>query len=111
MITERDIVIISVDRSDPEVVLVNTSVDLLHCPIRLSKAMLRSLGYSVYRPQKIKPMVHAVVLRHAERHGGTIPFGGIVVDAGDIEGLPFNPVAKTRGDSPGSNSSGADTSH
>lgn len=94
MVTERDIVIISVDRSDPDIILVNTSVDLLHCPIRLPKALLRSLGYTVYRPQKIKPIVHAVILRQAARHGGVVPFGGISVDVGDIEGLPFNPVAK-----------------
>lgn len=96
MLTEKDIVIISVDRSNPDVVLVNTSVDLLHCPIRLSKPMLRSLGYTVYRPQKIKPIVHAVVFRQIERNGGKVPFGGIVVDEGDTEDLPFNPVAKSR---------------
>jgi hypothetical protein len=93
MLTERDIVIISVDRSDPDVILVNTSVDLLHCPVRLPKALLRSLGYTVYRPQKIKPVVHAVILRQAGRHGGKIPLGGINVDVLDVEGLPFNPVA------------------
>ena len=95
MITERDIVIISVDRSDSDVILVNTSVDLLHCPIRLPKTLLRSLGYTVYRPAKIKPIVHAVVLRHAERNGGKIPLGGISVEPDDTAGLPFNPVAKS----------------
>ncbi|MDA8205906.1 MAG: hypothetical protein M0Z36_07545 [Thermaerobacter sp.] len=101
LLTEKDIVIISVDRSDPEMVVVNTSVDLVHCPIRMPKAMLRSLGYTVYRPVKLKPIVHAVVFRQAERHGGKIPFGGITVDPEDIQELPFNPVAKSPVDNTG----------
>ncbi|NMP21305.1 hypothetical protein [Sulfobacillus harzensis] len=92
--TDKDIVIISVDRSDPEVVLVNTTVDFLHCPIRFSKALLRSLGYTVYRPQKLKPIVHAAVWRHIARHGEKKLLGGFSVDDGDVEGLPPNPVAR-----------------
>ena len=111
MITERDIVIMSVDRSQPDIVLVNTAVDFLHCPIRLPKVMLRSLGYTVYRPQKIKPIIHAVVMRQAARHGGEIPLGGISVDPEDVEGLPFNPVAKARDDSNGSGSTGGGALH
>lgn len=99
MFTDRDIVIMSVDRSQPDTILVNTAVDFLHCPIRLPKPMLRSLGYTVYRPQKIKPLVHAVIFRQAERHGGQLPLGGITVQADDVKGLPFNPVAKSRVDS------------
>ena len=68
MFTARDIVIMSVDRSQPDIILVNTAVDFLHCPIQLSKSMLRTLGYTVYRPQKIKPLIHAVIFRQAERH-------------------------------------------
>lgn len=102
MFTERDIVIMSVDRSSPDVILVNTAVEFLHCPIRFSKAMLRSLGYTVYRPQKIKPIVHAVVFRQAARHGGKLPLGGITVDIDDVEGLPVNPVAKSRDSNTGS---------
>lgn len=93
MLTEKDIVIISVDRSKPDEVLVNTTVDLLHCPIRFSKELLRSLGYTVYRPQKLKPVVYAAVFREAVRAGGKIPLGGFVVAPDDREGLPVNPVA------------------
>lgn len=92
--TERDIVIISVDRSESDIILVNASVDLLHCPIRFPKSLLRELGYTVYRPQKLKPIIHAVVFRHVERHGGQMPLGGIDVAEGDLEGLPPNPVSK-----------------
>lgn len=84
----------SVDRSQPDLVLVNTAVDFLHCPIRLPKETLRSLGYKVYRPQKLKPFINAVVFRHAARNGGKIPLGGITLDPDDVEGLPFNPAAK-----------------
>ncbi len=104
MFTARDIVIMSVDRSQPDIILVNTAVDFLHCPIQLSKSMLRTLGYTVYRPQKIKPLIHAVIFRQAERHGGQIPLGGITVQADDLQGLPFNPVAKSRDGSTGSES-------
>ncbi len=92
--TERDIVIMSVDRSQPDVVLVNTAVEFLHCPIRFPKETLRGLGYTVFRPQKLKPIIHAVIFRHIARHGGKLPLGGIVLDADDIEGLPPNPVKK-----------------
>ncbi len=91
--TEKDIVIVSVDRSDPDIVLVNTAVEFLHCPVRMPKAALRALGYKAYRPVKLKSIVNAVILRHAERHGGKIPLGGIVLDPDDIEGLPPNPTA------------------
>ncbi|PSR20968.1 MAG: hypothetical protein C7B45_12735 [Sulfobacillus acidophilus] len=106
--TERDIVIISVDRSEPDLILVNTSVDLLHCPVRLPKALLRSLGYTVYRPQKIKPVVYAAILRQAHRHGGKIPLGGFNVDVDDVEGLPFNPVAAKPADNSRSDNRGED---
>lgn len=92
--TERDIVIVSVDRSNPDIVLVNTAVEFLHCPVKMPKATLRALGYKVYRPVKIKPIVNAVVMRHAARNGGKIPLGGIVLDPDDLEGLPPNPAAK-----------------
>lgn len=94
--TDRDIVIISVDRSESDVILVNTSVELLHCPIRLPKDLLRALGYTVYRPQKLKPIIHAVIFRHVERNGGKMPLGGITVAPDDTDGLPFNPVAAAR---------------
>lgn len=87
-----DIVILSVDRSDPDVVRVNTSVDLLHCPLTLPKAALKQLGYHVYRPQKLKPIIHAVIERQIARHGGTLPLGGVVLDEDDLEGLPVNPA-------------------
>lgn len=93
MMKETDIVIISVDRSDPEMVVVNASVDLLHCPLRLPKATLKSLGYTTFRPQKLKPLIYAVIRRHINRHGGTMPLGGIALDPADIEGLPINPQA------------------
>ncbi len=92
MVTEKDIVIISVDRSDPEVVLVNTTVEFLHCPVRFSKQLLRDLGYTVYRPQKIKPIVHAAIRRQVQRNGGKVPLGGFEVS--DAEGLPPNPVVR-----------------
>lgn len=94
--TERDIVIMSVDRSQPDVIVVNTAVDFLHCPLRLPKATLRQLGYTVYRPQKLKPLVHALVFREYERLGQKVPLGGITLDPDDVEGLPFNPVSSMR---------------
>jgi hypothetical protein len=93
-VTEKDIVIISVDRSQTDEVVINTAVEFLHCPIRVPKEVLRSLGYTVYRPQKLKTFVHAVVFRQAARHGGKIPLGGIEVTADDLEGLPMNPLAR-----------------
>ncbi|AEJ40610.1 hypothetical protein TPY_2450 [Sulfobacillus acidophilus TPY] len=90
---DTDIVIISVDRSDPEVVIVNTSVDLLHCPIRFSKEGLKQLGYTVFRPQKLKPIIYAAIYRQIERNHGRVPLGGFSVEIDDFEGLPYNPVA------------------
>lgn len=98
--TERDIVIMSVDRSKPDEILVNTAVEFLHCPLRLPKSALRELGYTVYRPQKIKPIVHALILRQVERHGGKLPLGGITLAEGDLEGLPKNPVVRATRTSP-----------
>ncbi|MCY0878336.1 MAG: hypothetical protein OWU84_05295 [Firmicutes bacterium] len=98
--TEKDIVIVSVDRSRADMVIINTAVEFLHCPIRVPKEVLRALGYTVFRPQKLKPFVHAVVFRQAARHGGQIPLGGIEITADDLEGLPVNPMARaSSGDS------------
>jgi hypothetical protein len=91
---ESEIVIMSVDRSDPEVVVVNASVELLHCPIRFSKDALKKLGYTVYRPQKLKQVIYAAVLREVARRGGQVPLGGFQVGADDLEGLPSNPVQR-----------------
>lgn len=92
--TDKDIVILSVDRSQPDIVRVNTTVEFLHCPIRFSKSLLRELGYTVYRPQKLRPIVQAAIRRQVERQGGQLPLGGFHVDDGDSEGLPTNPFAR-----------------
>lgn len=92
--TDRDIVIMSVDRSEADTILVNTAVEFLHCPIYFPKELLRSLGYTVYRPQKLKPIIYATVYRHVERNGGKLPMGGIRLSPDDIEGLPQNPVQR-----------------
>jgi hypothetical protein len=86
-----DIVVISVDRSDPEKVIANTSVDLIHCRITMPKAVLKKLNYYVFRPQALKPIIYALIERQAARHGGTIPIGGIILSADDLDGLPVNP--------------------
>lgn len=85
------IVVMSVDRSDPVVVRINTAVDLLHCPIAIPKSLLKSMGYSVFRPKPLTPMIHAVIERHIARHGGKMPLGGITVEEDDREDLPINP--------------------
>jgi hypothetical protein len=84
-------VIMSVDRSPEDEVLINTTVDLLHCPIRFSKAGLRRLGYQAFRPVLLKPVVLAAVEREVARRG-KIPLGGFSVGADDLEGLPPNPT-------------------
>lgn len=84
------VVILSVDRSPADHVLVNTSVDLLHCPIRFEKTGLKQLGYSVYRPQILKPLILAAVDREYQRRG-KVPLGGFHVTAQDLEGLPLGP--------------------
>jgi hypothetical protein len=84
------IVIVSVDRSQEDTVVVNTTVDLLHCPVRFSKEGLRQLGYHAYRPVLLKPVVTAAVEREVARRG-RIPLGGFTVAADDMEGLPPNP--------------------
>lgn len=86
-----DIVIMNVDRTDAEWIKINASVDLLHCPITASKAGLKKLGYQVYRPVPLKPLVYAVVERQMARNGGKLPLGGILVTEEDLEGLPSNP--------------------
>lgn len=86
-----DIVLLSVDRSNPDVVIINTSVDLMHCRITADKAALKRLGYYVYRTQLLKTLARAIVERQIARHGGTLPLGGIRLTEDDIEGLPPNP--------------------
>ncbi|MHB1954771.1 MAG: hypothetical protein ACYCOU_13580 [Sulfobacillus sp.] len=86
-----DIVVISVDRSDPEKVVANTSVDLIHCRITMPKRALKKLDYYVYRPQALKPLIYAIIEREAARHGGSIQVGGISLNEDDLEGLPVNP--------------------
>lgn len=83
-------VIMSVDRSPEDYVLVNTAVDLLHCPIRFEKAALKQLGYTAFRPAVLKPLVLAAVEREVARQG-KIPLGGFVVRADDVRDLPMNP--------------------
>ncbi len=87
----KDIVIISVDRSDPQNVIANTSVDLIHCRIVMPKAVLKKLDYYVFRPQALKPIIYALIERHVARNGGKMPVGGITLSADDLEGLPMNP--------------------
>ncbi|WP_053960188.1 hypothetical protein [Sulfobacillus thermosulfidooxidans] len=83
-----DIVVVSVDRSKPDVVIANTSVDLLHCRITMPKTALKALGYSVFRPKVLRPLIDAIIMRQIERHNGTLPLGGIVLDETDLDGLP-----------------------
>ncbi|MCL5015654.1 MAG: hypothetical protein M1493_16955 [Firmicutes bacterium] len=83
-----DIVLVSVDRSNPDVVIANTSVDLLHCRVTIPKAALKALGYTAFRPKIIRPVIDAVIMRQIARHDGKLPLGGIVLDENDLEGLP-----------------------
>ncbi len=87
----KDVVIISVDRSDPQNVITNTSVDLIHCRIVMPKAVLKQLDYYVFRPQALKPLIYALIERHIARNGGKMPLGGITLSKDDLEGLPVNP--------------------
>lgn len=80
-------VIQSVDRTPERHVIVNTSVDLLHCPIRIEKDALRQLGYTIWRPAALRPLVVAAVEREARRRG-RVPLGGFEVTTDDLEGLP-----------------------
>lgn len=82
--------VVSVDRSDPETVVINTTADLLHCPIRIGKEALRHLGYRHFRPVELRPIASALVEREAARRG-KIPLGGFVVADDDLEGLPEAP--------------------
>ncbi|CAB1127950.1 conserved protein of unknown function [Candidatus Hydrogenisulfobacillus filiaventi] len=86
-----DIVIQAVDRTPPDTVVVNTSVNLLYCPVRLPKAALAQLGYTQYRPRTLRPLVEAVVRRAVERNGGQVPLGGVDLDPAELEGLPPAP--------------------
>jgi hypothetical protein len=83
-----DIVLVSVDRSNPDLVIANTSVDLLYCRVVIPKEALQALGYSAFRPKIIRPVIDAVIKRQIARHDGKLPLGGIVVDKNDLEGLP-----------------------
>lgn len=85
------LVIISVDRSDPEKVIANTSVDSLHCRITMQKTALKKLGYYVYRPQVLKPFIKQLVDRQMARHNGKLPLGGILLTEDDLEALTPNP--------------------
>ncbi|MDA8194354.1 MAG: hypothetical protein M0Z53_10200 [Thermaerobacter sp.] len=87
----RDIVIMSVDRSDPQVVRVNTAVDLLHCPLTLPKSALKQLGYYVFRPAPLKPLIYALIERHIARNGGKLLLGGITLSEDDLADLPVSP--------------------
>ncbi|AUW95017.1 MAG: hypothetical protein C7B44_01370 [Sulfobacillus thermosulfidooxidans] len=88
-----DIVVVSVDRSRPDVVIANTSVDLLHCRITMPKAALAKLGYKAYRPKLLRPVIDALIARQIARHNGVLPLGGIVLDENDLEDLPVAPPA------------------
>ncbi len=83
-----DIVVVSVDRSGPDVVIANTSVDLLHCRITMPKAALKALGYSTFRPKVLRPLIDAMIMRQIERNQGKLPLGGIVLDESDLDDLP-----------------------
>jgi len=83
-------IVVSVDRSDPEMVVINTTVDLLHCPIRIGKEALRSLGYRHFRPVELRPIAKALVERETARRG-KIPLGGFRVADDDLDGLPPAP--------------------
>ncbi len=86
-----DIVLVSVDRSDPDVIVANTSVDLLHCRVTMPKAALQALGYKAFRPKVLRPVIDALIARQAARHDGILPLGGIVLAEDDLEGLPPSP--------------------
>ena len=87
--------VVSVDRSDADIVLINTTVDLLHCPIRIGKGALRKLGYNHFRPVELRPIAEALVEREAVRRG-RIPLGGFTVADDDLEGLPAAPPRAPR---------------
>lgn len=89
-----DIVIQTVDRTPQTYVLVNTSVNLLHCPLKLDKEALARLDYRIYRKEPLTPLVRAVVERAVAQNGGKVPLGGLELHADDIEGLPVNPAPK-----------------
>ncbi|MGC8489780.1 MAG: hypothetical protein ACP5QO_16385 [Clostridia bacterium] len=84
------VIVVSVDRSDPDTVLINTTADLLHCPVRIGKEALRRLGYRHFRPVELRPIAAALVEREAARRG-RIPLGGFVVGDDDLDGLPEAP--------------------
>ncbi len=83
-----DIVLVSVDRSNPDKIIANTSVDLLHCRVVIPKRVLQALGYTAFRPKIIRPVIDAAIKRQIARHGGKLPLGGIVVEENDLEDLP-----------------------
>ncbi|MCL5967358.1 MAG: hypothetical protein M1516_01735 [Firmicutes bacterium] len=87
--------VVSVDRSDADTVLINTTVGLLHCPIRIGKGALRSLGYNHFRPVELRPIATALVEREVSRRG-RIPLGGFRVADDDLEGLPPAPPRPPR---------------
>lgn len=88
-----DIVLISVDRSQPDVVIANTSVDLLHCRITMPKSALAKLGYTAFRPKLLRPVIDALIARQIARHEGHLPLGGIVLQDDDLADLPTAPTA------------------
>lgn len=89
-----DIVVMTIDRTPENYIVVNTSVNLLHCPVKLQRAALEALGY---RPPLRNPVLgalaRAVVEREARRHGGKVPLGGLELSVDDLTDIPPAPLS------------------